>query len=65
MKARIRRKEIRFKSQNKMYTVSISTKISDVSSENAGFKKDSKIIGQAKIIENMNNMRQPEEKSCK
>ena len=57
MKARIRRKEIRFKSQSNKYTVSISTEISDVSSENAGFKKDSKIIGRAKIKENMNNMR--------
>ena len=49
--------KIRFKSQNNKYTVSISTKISDVSSENAGFKKDSKIIGRAEITENMNNMR--------
>ena len=57
MKARIRGMEIRFKSQSNTYTVSISTTISDVSSENAGFKKDSKITGRAKITENMNNMR--------
>ena len=57
MKARIRRKEIRFKSQNNKYTVSISTEISDVSSENAGFQQDYKIIGRAKITENINNMR--------
>ena len=65
MKARIRRMKIRFTSQNNKYTVSISTEISDVSSENAGFKKDFEIIGRAKIKENMNNMRQTEEKSCK
>ena len=49
--------EIHFKSQNNKYTVSVSIDISDFSSENAGFKKDSKITGQAKITENMNNMR--------
>ena len=57
MKARIRRKEIRFKSQNNKYTVSISTEISDVSSENAGFNNKMEIIGRAKILENMNHMR--------
>ena len=58
MKARIRRMEIRRKSQNNNeYTVSICTEIPDVSSENAGFKKDLKIIGRAKVTENMNNMR--------
>ena len=56
MKARIRRMEIRFKSQNNKYTVSVSTEFSDVSSENAGFEKDSKIIERAKITENINNM---------
>ena len=57
MKARIRRMEIRFTSQNYTYMVSISTTISDVSNENAGFKIKYKIIGRAKIVENMNNMR--------
>ena len=56
MKARIRRKEIRFKSQSNKYTVSISTEISDVSSENASFNKYYKIIGRAKIAENINDM---------
>ena len=44
-------------SQSNKYTLSISREIQDVSSENAGFKKDYKIIGRAKITENMNNMR--------
>ena len=57
MKARIRRKETRFKSQSDKYTVPISTEISDVSNENTGFKKQQKIIGRAKITEHMNNMR--------
>ena len=48
---------IRFTPQSNKYTVSISREISDVSSENADFKKDSKISGWANIIENVNDMR--------
>ena len=42
MKARIRRKEIRFKSQNNKYTVSIST-FANVSNESANSTKGNKV----------------------